>query len=124
VLTKDLTFDWRAGAELFQWLLSDHDLASNWGNWAYFAGVGADPKDRHFCSVSQGVRYDSTGAYALAWMTTEERTLLGIDTVQGAEATDPWRVHWPYRCPGWPVPLVDPLTQLTQDDRAKLELGN
>ena len=31
VLTKDLQIDWRAGAELFQWLLADHDVAANWG---------------------------------------------------------------------------------------------
>ena len=26
-----------------QWLLADHEVAANWGNWAYFSGVGAAP---------------------------------------------------------------------------------
>ena len=45
VLTKDLKFDWRLGAEWFQFCLEDHCVAANYGNWAYFAGVGGDPKN-------------------------------------------------------------------------------
>jgi deoxyribodipyrimidine photo-lyase len=52
VLTKDLGLDWRAGAEWFQLLLEDHCVGANWGNWQYFAGVGGDPKHRHFRTVS------------------------------------------------------------------------
>ena len=41
-----------------QALLIDHDAAVNLGNWAYNAGVGADPRNRLFCTVSQGIKYD------------------------------------------------------------------
>lgn len=41
-----------------QALLIDHDAAVNLGNWAYNAGVGADPRNRVFRTVSQGIKYD------------------------------------------------------------------
>ena len=31
----------------------DYDVTSNWGNWAYGAGVGNDPRDRYFNIVKQ-----------------------------------------------------------------------
>lgn len=68
VLAKDLRLDWRYGAEFFQWLLIDHDIGSNWGNWRYFSGVGADPKQRHFCSISQGMKYDADAAFIKLWV--------------------------------------------------------
>jgi deoxyribodipyrimidine photolyase len=33
--------DWRIGASYFESLI-DYDVCSNWGNWAYLAGVGND----------------------------------------------------------------------------------
>jgi len=36
----------------------DHDEAVNTGNWAYNSGVGLDPRDRIFRTVSQGEKYD------------------------------------------------------------------
>jgi len=68
VLTKDLQIDWRAGAELFQFLLVDHCVGANWGNWLYFSGVGPDPKQRHFRTVSQALRYDRDGTYVKKWL--------------------------------------------------------
>lgn len=41
-----------------QALLVDHDAAVNSGNWAYNAGVGLDPRNRTFRTVSQGAKYD------------------------------------------------------------------
>ena len=40
---------------MFEALLVDHDWAVNTVNWAYFAGVGNDPRDRVFRTVSQGM---------------------------------------------------------------------
>jgi deoxyribodipyrimidine photo-lyase len=57
-----------AGAELFQSLLLDHDAAVNLSSWAYVAGVGADPRDRVFKTVTQGERYDPQGQLAAAWL--------------------------------------------------------
>ena len=49
---KDLQMDWRLGAEHFEEYLLDHDPASNWGNWNYVAGVGFDPREDRYFSVS------------------------------------------------------------------------
>ena len=43
-LVNELALDWRFGAAYFQQQLIDYDVASNWGNWQYIAGVGADPR--------------------------------------------------------------------------------
>lgn len=40
----ELGLDWRYGATYFEQHLIDYDVASNWGNWQYLAGVGADPR--------------------------------------------------------------------------------
>ena len=37
-------------------------------NWAYFAGVGNDPRDRVFRTVSQGMTYDPDAALIKAWL--------------------------------------------------------
>ena len=67
-LTKDLAVDWRVGAELFEMLLIDHDVAANYGNWQYFSGVGNDPKNRHFRTVSQGMTYDPQAEFVQMWI--------------------------------------------------------
>lgn len=46
---NDLKVDWRYGAAYFEEQLIDYDVCSNWGNWAYLAGVGNDKREeRHF----------------------------------------------------------------------------
>jgi deoxyribodipyrimidine photo-lyase len=68
-LIKDLEVDWRMGAEYFESLLIDYDPASNYGNWNYLAGVGADPmENRYFNILSQARRYDANGDYVRHWM--------------------------------------------------------
>ncbi len=42
-----------SGAELFECLLLDADEAVNYVNWNYFAGVGNDPRNRQFKTVTQ-----------------------------------------------------------------------
>ena len=68
-LVKDLKIDWRRGAEYFESLLIDHDVASNYGNWNYAAGIGADPReDRYFNVYKQANRYDKTCKFVLNWI--------------------------------------------------------
>lgn len=68
-LVKDLHIDWRWGAAWFESQLIDYDVASNWGNWNYVAGVGNDPReDRYFNIYSQATRYDSQTAYIKYWL--------------------------------------------------------
>ena len=67
-LVKDLKIDWRLGAEYFEHILIDYDVTSNWCNWQYVAGVGADPReDRYFNILSQAERYDPKGEYVRLW---------------------------------------------------------
>ena len=68
-LCNDLKLDWRYGAAYFEQQLIDYDVCSNWGNWAYVAGVGNDPrKDRYFNVVKQANDYDKEGVYRKLWL--------------------------------------------------------
>lgn len=72
-LTKNLGIDWLLGAKYFEAMLIDFDPASNYGNWAYQAGVGTDARElRAFNVIGQGKRYDPSGAYARYWLGLSE----------------------------------------------------
>ncbi|WP_051267881.1 DASH family cryptochrome [Terrimonas ferruginea] len=65
----DIQMDWRIGASWFEHQLVDYDVYSNYGNWAYVAGVGCDPrKDRYFNTSRQSMLYDSSGTYRKRWL--------------------------------------------------------
>ena len=67
-LCNDLKIDWRYGAAYFEQQLIDYDVCSNWGNWAYLAGVGNDPRgNRYFDIAKQARQYDGDGAYRRLW---------------------------------------------------------
>jgi deoxyribodipyrimidine photo-lyase len=66
-LVHSLQLDWRWGAEWFESQLIDYDVASNWGNWAYFAGVGNDPRARIMNMESQAKAYDPLGDFQRLW---------------------------------------------------------
>lgn len=68
-LVKRREIDWRAGAEWFESQLVDYDPGSNWGNWAYVAGVGNDARaDRVFNAARQASMYDPDGAFVRHWL--------------------------------------------------------
>lgn len=68
-LCNDLKIDWRYGAAYFEEQLIDYDVCSNWGNWAYLAGVGNDAReDRYFNIEKQAAAYDPDGAYRTLWL--------------------------------------------------------
>jgi len=82
----ELGLDWRYGAAFFQKHLIDYDAASNWGNWQYLAGVGADPRGhRHFNLEKQTQAYDPNGEFIKCWHGKEK--MLSIDNVD--------MVDWP-----------------------------
>ncbi|MEF1207652.1 FAD-binding domain-containing protein, partial [Photobacterium damselae] len=65
---NELELDWRYGAAFFEQHLIDYDIASNWGNWQYLAGVGADPKgNRHFNLDKQTELFDPQGQFITKW---------------------------------------------------------
>jgi deoxyribodipyrimidine photo-lyase len=66
---NDLKLDWRFGAAYFEQQLIDYDECSNWGNWAYIAGVGNDPReDRYFNIEKQSAVYDKNKSYRKLWL--------------------------------------------------------
>ncbi|WP_277552818.1 DASH family cryptochrome [Halobaculum limi] len=67
-LANNLRIDWRRGAAYFETQLVDYDPASNYGNWAYIAGVGNDSRDRYFNILKQASKYDSAGEYVTRWL--------------------------------------------------------
>jgi deoxyribodipyrimidine photo-lyase len=67
---NQLQLDWRYGAAYFEQQLIDYDVCSNWGNWAYLAGVGNDPRGkREFNIEKQANDYDKLKTYRNLWLT-------------------------------------------------------
>ncbi|WP_322804305.1 DASH family cryptochrome [Vibrio alfacsensis] len=67
-LVHELGLDWRYGAAYFESQLIDYDVASNWGNWQYLAGVGADPRGtRQFNLEKQTQMYDPYMEFIDRW---------------------------------------------------------
>ncbi|KAL3939540.1 MAG: hypothetical protein SGBAC_005750 [Bacillariaceae sp.] len=119
-LTKDLQLDWRAGAEWFQFWLEDHCVGANYGNWLYFSGVGPDPKNRHFRSISQMKKYDHcedspAGSYVQKWV---PELCVGIPVEENREML--FR-PWDFGVPGFEDPIVDPNSQYIWQDAQRLE---
>lgn len=91
-LVDVLGVDWRLGAAYFEERLVDYDVCSNWGNWAYQAGVGNDSRDRYFNVLKQGERYDPDGEFVRRWVPEKEAS------------PNP---HEPYAPEGYDAPVVD-----------------
>ncbi len=68
-LTKHLLIHWRDGEAWFWDTLVDADPASNTSGWQWVAGSGADasPYFRIFNPITQGEKFDKTGAYVRKW---------------------------------------------------------
>lgn len=83
-LVNELATDWRFGAAYFEQVLIDYDVASNWGNWQYLAGVGADTRDkRHFNLDKQTQQFDPDGRYIRLW--SGDDNLQPLDSVDAAD---------------------------------------
>ena len=68
---NDLKLDWRYGAGYFEQQLIDYDTCSNWGNWAYLAGVGNDPRNKRYFNIEkQANDYDSKKEFRNLWLQT------------------------------------------------------
>lgn len=82
---NELELDWRFGAAWFEEQLIDYDVASNYGNWQYLAGVGADPRGlRQFNLEKQARQYDPVGTFVDRWG-GEARQPVGLHTVDAAD---------------------------------------
>ncbi|MDZ7705595.1 MAG: FAD-binding domain-containing protein [Trueperaceae bacterium] len=99
-----LGLDWRLGAAWFEHTLLDHDVGSNWGNWAWNSGVGFDPRQRMFDVLGQAARYDPQGEYVRTWIPE----LAGLDS---AVIHTPWHLSAHARrnhgAGDYPPPMID-----------------
>ncbi|SDM74705.1 deoxyribodipyrimidine photo-lyase [Daejeonella rubra] len=85
-LVKDLKVNWMWGAAYFEEKLIDYCPANNWGNWAYIAGVGNDPREyRHFNILKQAMEYDPQGEYIRLWIPE-------LATISAAQIHQPWKL--------------------------------
>lgn len=99
-LAKHLYLDWRAGAEHFESLLVDGDLANNRLNWQWVAGTGADTRpNRVFNPTRQVQRYDPSGDYVRRWVPE-------LAHLEGAAVHEPWRTGGLLAPPEYPDPIV------------------
>ncbi|AZH26485.1 DASH family cryptochrome [Haloplanus aerogenes] len=104
-LANDLRVDWRWGAAYFETRLLDYDPASNYGNWAYVAGVGNDSRNRSFDVLWQAHRYDPDAEYVRRWVSE-------LDRLPPDRAHEPWTLPDDERAAlDYPAPMVDPETQ-------------
>ena len=86
----ELGLDWRYGAAYMEQHLVDYDMASNWGNWQYLAGVGADPRGhRRFDLVKQTRTYDPQQLFIKRW--GADKSAPPLDSVDAAD----WPVFIP-----------------------------
>ena len=85
-LVKDLKVNWTWGAAYFEDKLIDYCPASNWGNWAYIAGVGNDPREnRYFNVLKQAKEYDPQGAYVRLWIPE-------LKNITTGKIHEPWKL--------------------------------
>jgi deoxyribodipyrimidine photo-lyase len=102
-LTKTLGIDWRAGADHFEDLLVDADLANNRGNWQWVAGTGNDTRpNRVLNPIRQARRFDPNGDYVRAHVPELAR-------LEGRSIHEPWKLDPAERVElDYPEPLVPP----------------
>ncbi|HTH82361.1 MAG TPA: DASH family cryptochrome [Mucilaginibacter sp.] len=68
-LVRDLEVDWKKGAAYFEEKLIDYSPASNWGNWAFVAGLGNDPRDnRYFNLTKQASELETNSDFISTWL--------------------------------------------------------
>lgn len=68
-LVNTLKVDWTKGAGYFEEKLIDYSPASNWGNWAFIAGISYDPRDnRYFNTARQTGDLETKGDFIDTWL--------------------------------------------------------
>lgn len=114
-LVNDMGVSWQMGAEYFESVLVDYDVASNWMNWNAAAGLTFDSReDKAYNTIAQAVKYDPSGEYVKTWLpelagvpadkihqpdllTPEEQQQIGLhigaDYPQSMIGTERWRAR-------------------------------
>ncbi|MDA0566332.1 DNA photolyase family protein [Streptomonospora sp. S1-112] len=98
-LTRELRVHWRRGGDHFHALLTDGDIADNYGNWQWVAGTGNDTRpNRSFNVLRQSRRFDPRGDYI-------RRYVAELADVPAPRIHAPWESARP--ASGYPEPLFD-----------------
>ena len=66
-LIRDLKVDWGRGAAYFEEKLIDYSPASNWGNWAFIAGVNDARESRYIIATKKANELETKSAFIDTW---------------------------------------------------------
>ena len=67
-LVNDLNVDWTRGAAYFEEKLIDYSPASNWGNWAFVAGINDARESRYAIPVKTGSKLETQSEFISTWL--------------------------------------------------------
>jgi deoxyribodipyrimidine photo-lyase len=67
-LVHDLKVDWIKGAAYFEEKLIDYSPASNWGNWAFIAGVNDARESRYAIAARPANEHETKNDYIDTWL--------------------------------------------------------
>jgi deoxyribodipyrimidine photo-lyase len=67
-LVNALNVDWTKGAAYFEEKLIDYSPASNWGNWAFVAGINDARESRYTIPVKTGSKLETQSEYIATWL--------------------------------------------------------
>ncbi|MDB5122533.1 MAG: deoxyribodipyrimidine photolyase [Mucilaginibacter sp.] len=67
-LIHELKVDWTKGAAYFEEKLIDYSPASNWGNWAFIAGINDARESRYQIAGKQSVEMESKSEFIDTWL--------------------------------------------------------
>ncbi|WP_461453605.1 DASH family cryptochrome [Mucilaginibacter sp.] len=71
-LVNILKVDWTKGAAYFEEKLIDYSPASNWGNWAFIAGIGSDPKDSRYYNTARQTDLETKNSFIDTWLPADK----------------------------------------------------
>jgi deoxyribodipyrimidine photo-lyase len=77
-LVKELKVDWTKGAAYFEEELIDYSPASTWGNWAFIAGVGNDPRENRYFNVAKPAEATDKSNYVKTWLSEQPKVDLHV----------------------------------------------
>ncbi|WP_259070006.1 DASH family cryptochrome [Mucilaginibacter sp. X4EP1] len=69
-LVNDLKVDWTKGAAYFEEKLIDYSPASNWGNWAFIAGVNDARESKYAIVTKPAIELELRSDYIDTWLPT------------------------------------------------------
>ena len=67
-LVNDLKVDWKKGAAYFEEKLIDYSPASNWGNWAFIAGVNDARESKYAIVAKPAIELELRSDYIDTWL--------------------------------------------------------